>query len=277
MLGQDIVTQCRMILGEPSQNRFPNDTLLQQASIVQRQIGLDLDFPEATVSYNVVGGQQEYQLDTLSKILRVYIKTSGGSIIELFPTDIPRLEGDLLEAYDNTSGAVLGAPVQSPQWLTQAPSAYPMPNPSIGGTVGTTFPYSNTNNSNQRPCYYLRGGYIGILPPDIAASGDVIKVDCIPTPPNFPAGAPGLAQLSIFPRTFLMAVVWGVVKNCRMSDQNAQYQLADAEMQKEMDRLVLWRANKLTQNKPLTFIPRTIRTDFRPGGNGGWWGWGGDW
>jgi hypothetical protein len=272
MLGSDILNECRNILGSQSQNRFPDSMLLRQASIIQRMIGLELDFPEATVTYNVVGGQQEYQLDTLSKILRVYIKTSGGSTIELYPTDIPRLEGDLLEAYDNTSGVVLGAPVQSPQWLTQAPSAYPMPNVFVGGTVPTTFPYGNTVASNQRPCYYLRGGYLGVLPPDVAASGDTIKVDCIPTPPDLTSPS----TLSIFPRTFIMAIVWGVVKHCRMSDQNAVYAAADAEMQKEMERLTLWRSNKLAQNKPKTFIPRTVRTDFRPG-YGVRTGWGGDW
>ena len=65
-----------MILGEPSQNRFPNTTLLQQASVIPRQISMELDFPEATVTYPIVGSQQEYQLDTLTKILRVYIKTA---------------------------------------------------------------------------------------------------------------------------------------------------------------------------------------------------------
>lgn len=257
-----------MILGEPSQNRFPNNVLLNQASLVQYQMGLDLDFPEATVSYDIVSGQQEYQLDTLSKILRVYIKTAGGSIVELYPTNIPIIEGDILEAYDNTSGTVVGSPIQSPQWLTQQPVAYPPVNGPVGGTVGTTFPYSNALASNQRPLYYLRGGYIGILPPDIATEGDTISIDCIATPPALTA----LNQLSIFPRTFLMAVTWGVVKFCRMSDQNAMYQAADAEFEKEMQRLNMWRMNKLQQNKPKTFIPRTIRTDFRPGAGGGWGG-----
>lgn len=260
-----------MILGEPSQNRFPNTTLLQQASVIQRQISMELDFPEATVTYPIVSGQREYQLDTLTKILRVYIKTAGGSIIELYPTDIPTLEGDILELYDNTSGTVVGAPIQSPQWLTQPPVAYPYPT-GIGGTVGTKYPYQSTLGGAQRPCYYLRGGYIGILPPDVATSGDTIVIDCVPTPPDLIA----MGQLSIYPRTFLMAFVWGVVKYCRMSDQNAQYQLADAEFEREMTRLNLWRQNKLQQNKPKTFVPRTIRTDFRPG-YGGFGGYGGDW
>ena len=278
MTGQDILRQTRMILAEPSQNRFTDGVLLAQASIIQRQISLDLDFPEATFTYGIVPGQQEYQLDTLSKILRVYIKTASGSIIELYPTDIPTLEGDILQIYDNTSGTVLGAPTQSPQFLTQSPQAYPMVNVSGGGgTVGTKYPYSNTSSGGQRPCYYLRGGYLGILPPDSVATGDVIKVDCIPTPADILSAG----QTSIFPRTFLNAVVWGVVKYCRMSDQNPLYQAADAEFEKEMSRLNLWKMNKLQQNKPKTFVPRTIRTDFQPGGSnvGGGWGqgWGGDW
>lgn len=276
MTGNDILTQARAILAEPSQNRFPNTMLLNQASVIQRQIAIDLDFPESTLSYPIVSGQQEYQIDTLSKILRVYITTSGGSKIELYPTDIPTLEGDILQLYDNSSGLVVGAPVQTAQMWTQPPSQYPMPNVVPGGTVGTKMPYNNTSSSNQRPCYYMRGGYIGILPPDIASSGDKIVIDCIPTPPDFVLPT----DTSIFPRTFLMAIVWGVVKFCRMSDQNQIYQLADTEFEKEMNRLNMWRMNKLQQNKPKTFVPRTIRTDFRPGwsdsGIGGW-GWGGDW
>lgn len=273
MTGGDIVTQCRAILGEPSQNRFPDPMLLQQASIIQRQIGLELDFPEATQTYPIVANQQEYQLYTLSKILRVYVRTAAGNIVELYPTDIPTLEGDILEVYDNTSGMVQGAPAQSPQWLTQTPQAYPPSNVGTGGTVSTRTPYSNTATSNQRPCYYLRGGYIGILPADVASSGDLLWIDFIATPPDITT----TSQSSIFPRTFLMAVTWGVVKFCRMSDQNAQYQLADAEFTKEIERLNLWRMNKLQQNKPKVFVPRTVRTDFRPNSSTDGVGWGGDW
>lgn len=269
MNAQDIVQQCRNVLAEPSQNRFNDQYLMAQASIVQRAIAIDLDFPQGTFAYTTVSGQQEYQLDMLSKILRVYIKTASGSLVELVPSDIPTLEGDLLERYDNTSGTVVGSPSQSPQMFTQQPQVYPPTNCGVGGTAASTYPYRNAANSGQRPSYYLRGGFIGILPPDVN-SGDTIVVDCIIAPPDLSA----LTQFSPFPRTFIMAIVWGVVKICRVSDQNAQYQLADAEYEKEMAKLNMWRMNKLQQGKPKVFVPRTARTDFRPG-NGG--GWGGSW
>jgi hypothetical protein len=262
--GADIVARVRIQTAEPNPRRWTDAYLLQLINDAQRAISLRLDFPRETMTIPTVVDQREYQVTELVKIWAVYIQSPDGSQQELYGTDISTLQGDLLQQYDNTSGTQVGAPIQSPQWLTQAPQLFPVASTQIGGWVPTKLPYqNNVQNSAQRPCYYLRGGYIGVLPPP-STNTSTINIDCVPKPPDLQT----LQNASIFPDTFINALKWKVVADCRDADNDAQGSMkALQQFEAELAQNNL-QVERLQATNPKIYVPLTIRRT-----TGGWCDW----
>ena len=255
----DIQNRVRNLYAEPSTRRFTQAIIADFVNGAQTQLAFEVSFPEASLTFPIANGTREYQLPELLKILRVYMLGPDGSQQPLFGTDIPTLEGEIQETYDNTSGAVEGSPVQSPLWLTAAAQSYPVTQTQIGGRVPTKSPYYPYS----RPSYYLRGGYIGITIPPISTSPQTqIKVDYIPVPPNLNSNA----DVSIFPSLFLDAIAWKTIEYMRVSDNLSSAADATARYNNEVANKInpwIW---SLQANRPKSLVPTTRRTQFRRSG-----------
>jgi hypothetical protein len=267
----------RFQMDEASTKRFTAADVAALATRAQNQLAFEVDFPQATQNYLLVTGQQEYQLTDLMKIMRVYTAVFNPDNPnfpyafkqELIGTDIYTLEGDILQTYDNSSGTRQGYPQQSSQYITQQPEAYPVVNVPIGGPYPTKSPWHNNfqspngNGGGSRPQYYLRGGYIGIVPIPIQGTpATYLLLDYIPAPPalvNTPDN-------SIFPDTFLEAIVWKMVEFASYSDHNsAQIQAAQMYQNEVTNKLTPW-IQRIQATKPKTLVPITKRTYFKRGG-----------
>lgn len=254
MISGDVINDWRRLVNEPNTNRFTVQDSIDFLNKAQRQLATEIDFPEATYTISTVSGQREYALTEMIKILRVYIVGTDGSQQILFGTNIGILEGDITESYDNTSGAFLGQPVQSPQWLTQQPQAYPVQSPQIGGIVPTAAGYTQTS----RPQYYLRGGNIGLVPTPVAVV--TIKVDYVPMPPIVTS----LSDTLEFPAHFMDALVYKMAQYSRMAD-NSPAAVQNMQLyQNELQNTIRPWKDSLQATKPKKFIPITKRS-YMPG------------
>jgi hypothetical protein len=228
-----------------------------QASNAQRQLAMDIDFPPGTLTFPTVGGQKEYQIPEICKILRIYILGPDGSMQEMIPTDIPTLSGEIQETFDNTSGGLGGAPLQTAQWLNQqnSPAAYPVNNTQIGGRVGTKSTWSH----NSRPAYYLRGGFIGFVIPALTTNpASQIVLEYVASPP--PLSTP--SDVSLFPFLCKDALVWFMVARCLYSDNNSGTKDAMEMYNREMARLRDW-SFSMQASKPKMMVPLTKRAHIR--------------
>lgn len=251
----DLISNTRNLISEPSTVRFSQAMLAQYASNAQRQLTMDLDHPEGTYTFNITGGQREFQLPEIVKILRVYMLGPDGSMQPLVGTDIPTLQGDIQETFDNTSGQVIGSPVQSPQVFTQQQQAYPVTNVPIGGRV----PTKNSWGPNSRPSYYMRGGYIGFsIPPMSTSPQTQVRMDYIPSPPDLVTPS----QQTIFPALCKMALVWKMVEYCHYSDNDSRANDAAQKYQLELGKLQNW-IFALQATRPKGIVPVTKRMMIR--------------
>jgi hypothetical protein len=256
----DLINSFRNQIGEASTRRFTNAILTDWANRAQNQLAFEVDFPEATQTIVTVPGQQEYQLTELIKILRVYIVGPDGSKQELPGTDIPTLEGDKLFQYDNSSGIIQSAPVQSPQWLNTQQTNYPTVNVPITGAGSGPIPMNSSYTPYARPKHYLRGGYIGIVPtPGLSNPQFTLAVDHIPLPPALNV----TSDKSLYPDHFLDALVWLMVGYARFSDNTAAYKDAVAMFNDQMAMKIRPWLEHIQATRPKTFVPRTVRSQFR--------------
>ena len=275
----DLLAKVRILLSEPSTVRWTNQYLISLINDAQNAVAYEVDFPEASEPYGTVAGQQEYQLVDLVKILRVYV-TNGISQQPLIGTDIGLLEGRTRDIFDQSSGIQSNGPAMTPQWIAQQPASYPI----IGGWRGQGLPapvnsvwhniFAN-GSSRQRPEYYLRGGYLGLVPPPDATavydpitgkltSGFEIIVDHVPVPFTMSVSS----DLSAFPARFKDAICFRVVADCLFSDKNSDYQAAEAKFASECVKLRKWKES-LQADKSKTYMITTMRTFFRRR-NTGW-------
>jgi hypothetical protein len=269
----DLLAKVRVLLSEPSTVRWTNQYLIGLINDAQNAVAYEVDFPEASEHYGTVNGQTEYQLVDLVKVLRVYV-TNGISQQPLIGTDITLLEGRTRDIFDQSSGIRSNGPAMTPQWLAQQPSSYPI----IGGWHGQGLPapvnsmwhniFGAHGAQRQRPEYYLRGGYLGLVPPpDATAAYDIngklisgfeIVVDHIPVPFTMSISA----DLSAFPARFKDAICFRVVADCLFSDKNSDYQAAEAKFASECVKLRKWKES-LQADKSKTYMITTMRTWFR--------------
>lgn len=257
-LGQ-IENQVRILIAEPSTRRFTQAMMASLISNAQRQIAFEVNHPEASLTFPAVTGTREYQLPEMIKILRTYMFGPDGSQQVLFGTDIPTLEGEIQETYDNTSGVVNGSPTQSPQWLEAAAQAYPVTQTQIGGRVPTKTQYTQLD----RPSYYLRGGYIGLtIPPITTSPATSVKVDYIPVPPDLVTGS----DISLYPSIFLDAIVYKTIEYIYISDNKSAAGDMLARYKNEIDSKINPWIFSLQANRPKSLVPTTRRSQFRRGG-----------
>lgn len=251
----DLIISTRDRISEPSPVRFSQAELARYASDAQRQLALDLDHPEGTYKFDITGGQRQFQLPEIVKILRIYMVGPDGSMQELIGTDIPTMQGDIQETYDNTSGQIVGSPQQSPQWLTQQAEAYPVTNVPSGGRVPTKSQWG----PNSRPSYYMRGGYIGFSIPPLSTSPQTqVMMDYIPSPPDLTVPS----QQTIFPALCKMALVWKMIEYCHYSDNDSRSNDAAQNYLKELAKLENW-VFSMQATRPKGLIPVTKRAMIR--------------
>lgn len=258
------------MMDEASTKRFTAADVAQLATRAQNQISFEVDFPQATQNILLVTGQQEYQLIELAKLMRVYTATFNSDNLnfpyafkqELIATDIYTLEGDIIQTYDNTSHRI----PQSSKYIAQPPKQYPVPNHQGFGHHGP-YPTKDTWHHGSRPAYYLRGGFIGVVPiplqPAPPSAPTYLMLDYIPVPPalvNTPDN-------SIFPDIFLEAIVWKMIEYASYSDHNsAQMQAAQAYDNEMKNKITPW-LQRIQATKPKTLVPITKRTYFRRRGH----------
>lgn len=254
----DIINTFRNRYGEQSTRRFTNRILTNYANDAQIQIAYEIDHPEATLTIPCVADQREYQLPQLIKILRVYVIGPGGFKQELFGTDIFTLEGDILQQYDNTSGQIQSAPLESSQFFAQPSEAYPIQNVGFTGRGSGPIPTKSAWSQNSRPCYYERGGYIGVVPGPISSDYSIV-VDMVPAPEVLNL----LTDISKFPDLFKDAIVWKMIGYAAYSDKQSNFKDAELFYQDQMANKIRPWLDRQQATKPKTFVPRTVRATFR--------------
>lgn len=264
-------------MDEASTKRFTASDVANLATRAQNQLAFEVDFPQATLNILLVSNQQEYQLIDLMKIMRVYTAVFNADNPsfpyafkqELIGTDIYTLEGDIIQTYDNTSGHNQGYPQQTSQYIAQIPQQYPIQSSRGGGPYPTKLPWQthsqspNTGSHGSRPQYYLRGGYIGVVPRPVQTNpATYLMIDYIPAPPalvNTPDN-------SIYPDIFLEAIIWKMVEFASYSDHNSAQMQASQMYQNEITNKINPWIQKIQATKPKTLVPITKRTYFRRGG-----------
>jgi hypothetical protein len=239
MIAQDVATLVRSLLDDLQSGqgqRFSDTQLLVWINSWQRKLMRDVMFPPARVSMSTVPNQQEYQYQGICiRPDSVYL---NGQLLD--PTDsIATLEWQQVGGYDTGYGASnpspapattsystgSGLPVSTagpfaPSWGTLTPQGYPVniyggwPAPAAEGSIPSPF--------GQRPRWYPRGGFIGIVP--APANGPSLDVNGNPIPNLVfdgifsPPPAPGLQAPLIFPDTFDQALAWGCILFGKFSD-----------------------------------------------------------
>ncbi|MDE2097418.1 MAG: hypothetical protein KGL39_09255, partial [Patescibacteria group bacterium] len=203
----------------------------------------------------VVSRGNEYELPQLVKILRVYLADTAGDQQPLVPTDLQTAAGIVAGTWDQTSGTIQGAPQYTPQYLAQQGTAFPVA--SQFGRPSLTVPWQNVSLGTQRPMYYLRGGFLGVLPPPLTTY--TVKMDYVPQPPTLVANG----DQSLFPDNFTDALAYKVLEYMAISDDNSRADSFRARYEQECRKLMDRFVSSLQGDKPRSLDPQTIRTDMR--------------
>jgi len=261
------------MMDEASTKRFTAADVAQLATRAQNQVAFEVDHPESTQNILLVSGQQEYQLIDLMKLLRVYTAVFNSDNPnfpftfkqELIATNIGTLEGDVIQRYDNSSGIV----PQTSKYIAQQPELYPYaggPNNARGFGNNSCEPYPTNmpwSSCNSRPSYYLRGGYIGVVPIPLQSNPPTyLMIDCTPAPPALV----NTTDNSIYPDIFLEAIVWKMIEYASYSDHNSAQMQAAQMYQNEVTMKINPWIQRLQATRPKTMVPITKRTYFRRGG-----------
>ena len=225
MLASDPVTLARQWLNDTatgSGQRWSDATLIVFLNQAQWKLMRDVLFPSARMSIPTVPNQQEYQTGTILQTDSVYV---NGQLA--VPSDIPTLEGHQIGLYDQGLRGGNPAPVPgsaappstsgpyAPTWSSVTPQGYPVANWS-----GWPAPDSVPACTGQRPRYYFRGGFIGLVPapansPPLDTNGNPIPnlvIDGVFLPPAIGS----LADPMVFPNHFTEALGWSL-SCCRRS------------------------------------------------------------
>lgn len=233
----------RVLAAEPdSAGRWSDLAITTLVNTGCRAIALEVNFPESQQTFVSTAGIQEYTMAENLKILRVYV---AGQLI--VPTDIPSLEGDQLQYFDQTGTG------QQPQWLTQTSAVYPVTNTPTGYPVSSALPFY----VGQRPMYYIRGGNIGFVPQP--AGVYTVRLDLIPVPPLLALQT----DQSIYPSVADEAIVWKALELAYFSDSNIEKAgYARNNFEQEMKKLRSW-INDYKHQAPHTPMPITYRSYYQ--------------
>ena len=263
----ELIMAARDDYGVPvGSNRWPDSRMLRLAKAAANDIAIETDFPEATHGIFTVAGQREYQMIDCVKILRCYLIAGGNVTTPLPGTDIPTLEGDILQIYDQSSGTIPGQAGFSPQFLAEAPQQYPLSNSNQGRVqVPTAMPYFSVSNSAQRGVYYHRGGNLGIDPAP-AQGGLILAVDHIPLQPFIQSDE----TMMIYPQVYLSALKSHMCAEMARSDRSSMMSTYQGLYTSKLPDLRTWLDN-LWATKPKRFVPITKRSQI---GSFDDWGYG---
>jgi hypothetical protein len=239
----DLLNLTRILLAEPNTTptgRWSDSDLTTLINQAQQQIALELDFPEASLTFSTTTGIQEYQMPELLKILRVYI--AGQPIV---PTTIPALEGDQIEFWDQTAAN------NQTQWQSQSGLAYPVAASQSWPNAGNT-PWQQGN----RPRFYMRGGNMGFVPKPSGVYS--VQVDIVPSPPTLVNST----DTSIFDTKFKDAICWKTCTYAFFADSNSLMATATQNYELEMRKLRAWKED-IQKMLPRGVFPITTRTYFQ--------------
>lgn len=247
----DLVANVRDIIGESSPIRFGPDFMGRAATAACRQLSLDIDHPYGRAIFDVTSVQREFQLPSLTRILRIYMHGPDGSEQLLIPTDIPTLNGEIQETYDNRSSWNQGAPPQTPNWLVQQSEPYPVIPNQVGGRVPTKSQWYPSS----RPSYYLFGGDIGFtIPPAVTSPVTQVYMEYVIQHPVVSNDNDPI----LFPGHCAEALTYYMVHRCWMSDNLDKAEEAMMRYRSEVKRMNLW-SERLQGGKEVGFVPVTRR------------------
>lgn len=196
----------------------------------------------------------EFQVPELVKVLRAYMVDNLGNLQPLVPDDINVLEGVTIEEWDQSSGRVAGAPQFTPLALAQQATTYPVASPF--GRVPVKTPWQNTNSGAQRPKWYPRTGYFGVLPPPSGLY--MIRLDFIPKPKLLTQNG----DVSDFPDDFKDAVCYKTLSDMMGGEDNSRDDNYLAKFTAECAKLRN-RTRSISANSANKVIPIPIRTQMR--------------
>lgn len=226
--GQDIINKTRIYAAEPNPGgRWSDSDILSLADDACTAVSMRADFPESIFKMTALSGTQEYALPEVMAILRVYV---AGQLI--FPTDIPTLQAEQIEVFDQ-SGANY-----TPAWTQVAAATYPVANDMASPVPAVSY------YPGQRPQFYLRGANIGFVP--TISGTPTIQIDAIPIP--IPLTAAGTQ--TNYPHIFLPALAHHTAAAMYSADSNdamANIELGKYEL--ALKDIVAWKRN-FVRNKP---------------------------
>lgn len=202
----------------------------------------------------------EYQLNELVKVLRVYMVDQIGNVQPLVPNDIDILEGVTIEEWDQSSGQVAGAPQFTPKAIAQGAVTYPVASPFGRAPVKTPFQF--TTGGAQRPQFYLRGsggGYLGLLPPPIALYQ--IRVDYIAKPKTMTQNG----DISDFPEYCRDLICYKMLSDIFAGEDNSREDNYLTKFYGEAAR-IREKQRSTNANKANGIVPIPIRTQMREWG-----------
>jgi hypothetical protein len=201
----------------------------------------DALFPDSRILQVTIPGVQLYQFPLMLKTKAVYV--AGALSV---PTDIPTLEGRQIGAWDNTGdGSVIPGPyadvppnsggTAAPRWTVTTPLSYP----STNGQWVTPAPDAQPWDDSQRPRYYWRGGWLGLVP--IPTNETTIAIDGVRQPDTITQ----MAQALPTPENFLDAIVWAACSIAKFADDGAraaaQQDVAEKNYEREKRKIIEWR------------------------------------
>ena len=243
MKASDVLTQVRPLLGESSTaQRWSNQDLLGFIDSGQKTMVRTLLWPESRTIVTTTANIQEYDLNEVLLVLRVYLQ--GQRLVE---TSIPTMEGDSLQLYDQTGtsagpGGLItnGVPTlvtgdYTPQWTGEAAAAYP-----VASSLAPPGPTGQPAYVGQRPMYYLRGGNLGVVP--LPAGSYPLVLDIIRQPDT----VNNTSQTLVLPSIAMDALAWKVCELAFFSDRTQsgaaqQMQAASQQYMKALTELKSWR------------------------------------
>lgn len=254
----DLIAEVTDIIGGTSSSRFSAAFFGRAATTACQQLSMDADHPYGELQFDLSNGTRRYQLPAISRILRVYIVGPDGSMSLCVPTDIPTLNGEIQETFDNTSGTRLGAPPQTPAWLVEPAIAYPDTNTSLGGRL----PLKSQWCHNDRPSYALFGGWIEFTIPALTTSPLTYALV------QFVAQHPKVSNPNdpiLFPQAFKMALVNYMAARCYYSDNLDKSAELMAAYKAEATRANI-AMERMQGGKTNGLVPVTRRRQRRSGG-----------
>ncbi|MGB8265195.1 MAG: hypothetical protein WCE44_02615 [Candidatus Velthaea sp.] len=173
----------------------------------------------------------------------------------------------------NVPDGAMGTGANAPQWAVQSPLSYPDAN----GTWCCPAPDAQPWHQFQRPRYYWRGGWLGLVPaPSVACT---ISVDGIVQPDTITQSMlpNGMPVTLTSPENFTDAIVFAALAIAKNADDGQraeqQAQTAERNYEREKRKLLAWLGRREGQirngPKPQTMRPAYAGYHMRRN-RGGW-------